>query len=137
MEIFRIVRRQAEMRSEKLNRLISDIKKYRKYTIYAAKSELKSEVANSHLSWMWWILDPLLFMVVYSFVAVIVFQKGEPYLPVFIFIGYNHSLFYNLLLIYRLLLNYLFSFFTYSAFSTRRTVPLSLISALVKEITSQ
>lgn len=72
-----------------MDRFIRDVKKYYKYTIYAAKSELKSEVANSHLSWMWWILDPLLFMVVYSFVAVIVFQKGEPYLPVFIFIGYN------------------------------------------------
>jgi len=79
----------------KLNRFISDVKKYRKYTIYAAKSELKSEVANSHLSWMWWILDPMLFMIVYSFVAVIVFQKGEPYLPVFIFIGYNSWNFFS------------------------------------------
>lgn len=78
-----------------MDRFIKDIKKYRKYTIYAAKSELKSEVANSHLSWMWWILDPLLFMIVYSFVAVIVFQKGEPYLPVFIFIGYNSWNFFS------------------------------------------
>ena len=71
------------------------MKKYQKYTIYAAKSELKSEVANSHLSWLWWILDPLLFMIVYSFVAVIVFQKSEPYLPVFIFIGYNSWNFFS------------------------------------------
>ena len=71
------------------------MKKYEKYTIYAAKSELKSEVANSHLSWLWWILDPLLFMIVYSFVAVIVFQKSEPYLPVFIFIGYNSWNFFS------------------------------------------
>ena len=60
-----------------MNRFISDLKKYRNYTIYAAKSELKSEVANSHLSWLWWILDPLLFMIVYSFVALIVFDRGE------------------------------------------------------------
>lgn len=78
-----------------MNRFISDMKKYRNYTVYAAKSELKSEVANSHLSWMWWILDPMLFMIVYSFVAVIVFQKGEPYLPVFIFIGYNSWNFFS------------------------------------------
>ncbi len=78
-----------------MNRFINDVKKYRNYTIYAAKSELKSEVANSHLSWMWWILDPLLFMVVYSFVALIVFDKGEPYLPVFIFIGYNSWNFFS------------------------------------------
>lgn len=79
----------------KLDRFISDVKKYQKYTVYAAKSELKSEVAGSHLSWLWWILDPLLFMIVYSFVAVIVFQKGEPYLPVFIFIGYNSWNFFS------------------------------------------
>ncbi len=78
-----------------MNQFISDMKKYQKYTIYAAKSELKSEVANSHLSWLWWILDPLLFMIVYSFVAVIVFQKSEPYLPVFIFIGYNSWNFFS------------------------------------------
>ncbi len=78
-----------------MNQFISDMKKYEKYTIYAAKSELKSEVANSHLSWLWWILDPLLFMIVYSFVAVIVFQKSEPYLPVFIFIGYNSWNFFS------------------------------------------
>lgn len=78
-----------------MNRFISDIKKYRKYAVYAAKSELKSEVAGSHLSWLWWILDPLLFMVVYSFVALIVFRKGEPYLPVFIFIGYNSWNFFS------------------------------------------
>ncbi len=78
-----------------MDRFIRDIKKYRKYTIYAAKSELKSEVANSHLSWLWWILDPMLFMIVYTFVALTVFQKEEPYLPVFIFIGYNSWNFFS------------------------------------------
>lgn len=36
---------------------------------------------------MWWILDPLLFMLVYSFIAIIVFKKSEPYFPAFVFIG--------------------------------------------------
>ena len=70
-----------------MKRFINDIKKYYKFTIYSAKSELKSEIANSHLSWLWWILDPLLFMMVYSFISIIVFYKSEPYLPVFVFIG--------------------------------------------------
>lgn len=64
-----------------------DIKKFYKYLMYAIKSDLKSEVANSHLSWLWWILDPLMFMLVYVFIALIVFSKGEQYLPVFIFSG--------------------------------------------------
>ncbi len=72
-----------------MKRFITDIQKYRSYALYAAKSELKSEVAGSRLSWLWWILDPMLFMMVYSFVALIVFSRGVPYLPVFIFIGYS------------------------------------------------
>lgn len=72
-----------------MGRFIEDIKKYRSYALYAAKSELKSEVAGSHLSWLWWILDPMLFMMVYTFVHLVVFNKSEPYLPVFIFVGYS------------------------------------------------
>ena len=44
-----------------MNRFIKDTKKYWKYTIYAAKSQLKTEVANSYLNWIWWILEPLLY----------------------------------------------------------------------------
>ncbi len=70
-----------------MNKFIKDIKKYYKYTVYSAKSELKSEVANSHLSWLWWILDPLLFMLVYTFVYTVVFSKKLQYVAVFVFIG--------------------------------------------------
>ncbi|WP_426350508.1 ABC transporter permease [Alloiococcus sp. CFN-8] len=70
-----------------MTKFINDIKKYYKYTIYSAKSELKSEVANSHLSWLWWILDPLLFMLVYTFVYTVVFSKQLQYVAVFVFIG--------------------------------------------------
>ena len=70
-----------------MTKFINDIKKYYKYTIYSAKSELKSEVANSHLSWLWWILDPLLFMLVYTFVFTIVFNKKLDYVAAFVFVG--------------------------------------------------
>lgn len=72
-----------------MKRFIDDIKKYYNYTVYSAKSALKSEIANSYLSWLWWILDPLLFMLVYSFIALVVFGKGEKYFPIFVFIGLN------------------------------------------------
>jgi ABC-type polysaccharide/polyol phosphate export permease len=44
---------------------------------------------------MWWILDPLLYMLVYSFVAVYVFGSREPYFPVFVFIGLNTWTFFS------------------------------------------
>jgi teichoic acid transport system permease protein len=80
---------------ESMKRFIKDMKKYYKYAIYSAKSELKAEVANSHLSWLWWVLDPLLFMCVYSFISIIVFGQGEKYFPVFVFIGLNSWSFFE------------------------------------------
>jgi len=76
-------------------RFFHDSKKYYKYVIYSGKASLKSEVAESYLSWLWWILDPLLFMLVYTFVALIVFGRGEQYFSAFIFIGYSSYKFFE------------------------------------------
>lgn len=78
-----------------MKRFIEDTTKYWEYAKRAAKSELKSEVANSRLSWLWWILDPLLFMLVYSFVNIVVFGKTEKYLAAFIFIGLSSWEFFS------------------------------------------
>lgn len=56
-----------------MGRFFRDIKKYYKYAIYSGRAGLKAEVANSRLSWLWWILDPLLFMIIYWFLSQIVF----------------------------------------------------------------
>lgn len=45
--------------------------KYRKYMVYAAKADLKAEVANSYLNRLWWVLEPFCNMLVY----VVVFGK--------------------------------------------------------------
>lgn len=78
-----------------MKRFISDVKHFFNYTVFSTKAELKSEVAGSFLSWLWWILDPLLYMLVYSFIAIVVFRSGEPYFPVFVFIGMNCWTFFN------------------------------------------
>ena len=70
-----------------MKRFFKNVKKYWNYSLCAAKAELKAEVANSYLNWLWWILDPLSFMVIYTFMVQIVFNASEPYFPVFIFIG--------------------------------------------------
>ncbi|MBR7133816.1 MAG: ABC transporter permease [Clostridia bacterium] len=64
-----------------------NIKKHYKYAVYQAKAELKAEIANSYLSWIWWILDPLFYMLIYTFVVVVVFGNNQPGFPVFVFIG--------------------------------------------------
>ncbi|MBR2528350.1 MAG: ABC transporter permease [Blautia sp.] len=70
-----------------MQRFLKDLKRFWAYTVYSAKSDLKDEVASSYLNWLWWILDPLLFMCVYTFIALAVFHQGVPYFPVFVFIG--------------------------------------------------
>lgn len=64
-----------------------EMKKYWKFAIYAAKSDLRAEVANSYLNWLWWILEPLTSMLVYTLVFGIMFRSDELYFPVFVFIA--------------------------------------------------
>lgn len=70
-----------------LKRAFYDLKKYFRYSVVSAKSKLKAEVANSYMNWLWWILDPLCFMLIYTFIFGVVFNAKEQYFPVFIFIG--------------------------------------------------
>ena len=78
-----------------MQRFIKDLKKYTKYAVFQAKSDLKSEVANSYLNWMWWILDPLFFMLIYAFVSIVVFKTTEQYFPIFVFLGLTVWEFFN------------------------------------------
>ncbi len=70
-----------------MKRFFKDLAKYRRYAVYAIKAELKAEIATSHISWMWWILDPICFMLIYTFISLVVFGHSEPYFPVYVFIG--------------------------------------------------
>ena len=78
-----------------IQRFITDVKKYSRYAIVSAKSQLKSEVASSYLNWIWWVLEPLCFMLIYSFVFGYLFNSREPYFSVYIFIGLSMWNFFN------------------------------------------
>ena len=78
-----------------MKKFINDIKKYRRYILYATKAELNAEVANSYLGALWWVLDPLFFMLIYTFISVVVFKSSEQYFPVFVFIGLTIWNFFN------------------------------------------
>lgn len=78
-----------------LHKAFQDLKKYFRYSVVSAKSKLKAEVANSYLNWLWWILDPLCFMMIYTFIFGFVFNAKEQYFPVFIFIGLSIWDFFN------------------------------------------
>lgn len=63
-------------------RFMDDMKKYWKYAVYSSRAQLKSEIANSYLNWLWWILDPLCFMLIYVFMFGYVFKSDEQYFAI-------------------------------------------------------
>ena len=87
--------RQIKNKDERKMRFFSDTAKYAGYVVRAAKSQLKAEVANSYLNWVWWILDPLCFMLIYAFIFGVVFDGREPYFAAFIFVGLTAWNFFN------------------------------------------
>lgn len=78
-----------------ITRFIKDIKKYWRYVIYSGKCELKAEVANSYLNWLWWVIEPLCFMGIYTFVFGYLFGSKEPHFTVFVYIGVSLWDFFN------------------------------------------
>ena len=74
---------------------IRDLSKYWNYIKYQAKAELKVEVINSYLGWIWLFLEPLCFMLIYTFVAGVVFGSRMPYFPVYVFAGLTIWNFFN------------------------------------------
>lgn len=68
-------------------RFIRDMKKYWRYIIYAGQSELKAEVANSYLNWLWWIIEPFCFMLIYAFVFGTLFGSQIEHIQIFVYIG--------------------------------------------------
>lgn len=70
-----------------MKRFYKEMKKYWGYAVYAAKADLHAEVANSYLNWLWWVLEPLSSMIIYTLVFGVVFKTNESYFPIFVFLG--------------------------------------------------
>lgn len=68
-------------------RLFKDLKRYMPYAIWAAKADLGAEVASSYLNWLWWLIEPMCMMLIYTLIFGYVFKAKEEYFPIFIFIG--------------------------------------------------
>lgn len=70
-----------------MKKFFTNIKKYYKYAVRSAKAELKSEVADSYLNWLWWVIEPFCFMLIYTFIFGTVFPNNEPYFASFVMVG--------------------------------------------------
>jgi len=70
-----------------MKRFFRNLSKYRSYISYSAVASLRAEVSGSYFTWLWWILDPFLFMMVYAFISLVVFGRSEPHFVPMVFIG--------------------------------------------------
>lgn len=66
---------------------IQEMLKRKDLLYYLVKSGLKAEHRNSYLGYFWWLLDPLLNVLVYYFLVVIVLDRGGENYPLFLVIG--------------------------------------------------
>jgi len=78
-----------------MKKFFENLYRYKDYAAYSAVASLRAEVNGSFLNWLWWILDPFLFMMVYSFVSIVVFGRSEPHFIPFVFVGYGMWQFIN------------------------------------------
>lgn len=68
-----------------IKKFIQDIVKYREYILYSVKADLMVNLSGRYLGYIWWILDPLMYMMVYVVVVAFIFDRGEPNYPIFVF----------------------------------------------------
>lgn len=76
-------------------RFVKDMKKYMPYAIWSAKADLQAEVATSYLNWMWWLIEPVCSMLIYSLIFGVVFKAAEQYFTVFVFVGLSMWSFFS------------------------------------------
>jgi len=70
-----------------MKKYIQEMLKRKDLLYYLVKSGLKAEHRNSYLGYFWWLLDPLLNVLVFYFLVVIILDRGGPDFPLFLVIG--------------------------------------------------
>ena len=68
-------------------RLKHDLVTYFPYSVEEARARLRAEVSSMRLNWGWWILEPMLQMLVYVLIFGYIFRARTEYFPAYVFIG--------------------------------------------------
>jgi len=68
-------------------RYLAELVKRKDLLLYLVTSGLKAQHRNSFLGYFWWLLDPLLGILIYYFVVVIIFKRGGEGYGAFLVVG--------------------------------------------------
>lgn len=67
-----------------LIRSIKDTFNYNDLIQYMVKTEFQTRYSGTILGWLWWLLDPLFYMLVYVLLIGVILKRGGPDYPVFL-----------------------------------------------------
>lgn len=70
-----------------MGKYIQELLKRKDLLVYLVLSGLKAQYRNSFLGYLWWLLDPLLGVMIYYFLVVVVLNRGGPNFGVYLVIG--------------------------------------------------
>jgi ABC-type polysaccharide/polyol phosphate export permease len=70
-----------------LQKYITELYKRKDLLLYLVTSGLKAQHRNSFLGYFWWLLDPLLGVLIYFFVVVVIFQRGGEGYGIYLVVG--------------------------------------------------
>lgn len=73
------------MASHRLNTVLSDLWRFRAFLKYETAAKLKVRHKRTYLGYIWWLLEPLLFLGVYFFLIQVVFKRGGDNYLAFLF----------------------------------------------------
>lgn len=69
--------------------ILKNLIKNHEYILYYSKIMLKQRVAGSYLGFLWLFIQPLMFMLIYTFVVTVIFKSKMEHFNLYVLIGLN------------------------------------------------
>ncbi|GGK29003.1 transport permease protein [Caldalkalibacillus thermarum] len=70
-----------------LKKLWHDLKEHKDLIYYLTLSDLKTNTSRTYLGFLWWVLDPVLYMLVFYLLVQVILQRGGEGYAVFLFVA--------------------------------------------------
>ena len=67
-----------------------DVRGFINLLIVKIQANLRNEVSRYYLNYFWWVIEPILTMMVFYVVFSILLQRGTPYFTGFLLVGITH-----------------------------------------------
>lgn len=70
-----------------INTVLRDVYKHKDLIYHLTLSDFKSNAARTYMGFLWWVLDPILYMGIFYLLVQVILQRGGPDYSVYLFTG--------------------------------------------------